>query len=656
MRRRRGASGWALALLFAGVGLVATAATASAHAALSGSSPAAGASLEAAPDRISLTFTEPPDLDLTTIGVVSSSGAPVPTGPPEAGATDREVRVRLEGGAMVDGVYTVTWRTVSRTDGHVTASAFTFGVGVGSGQVPSPEPGAGAGSPTPSALSILGRWSLYVGLAVLLGAGLGGLLAFGTMAVSRPWVLGVAWLLAAIGAFAITVAERAAVGVPLGTLLASDAGGAFVRLGVAIALLGLVVLVTAVRTTRGTLVLLAAGASAAMLVRADGGHAGGSLLEVILQWLHLVGVGVWIGGLVWLALALRPAPGRGLEPAGVRRFSNLAAGGLALLALTGLLRSSNELGITWWLHPLRTGYSTALGVKVLLFVPLIALGAANRFRNVPGLETRGTRPLLRTVGGELALAAGILVATSVMTGLPPVASSEPASPVRPLVVTAADFATTTRVRLEIAPGTVGPNDFRLIATDYDTRQPVHANRVSLSFDLPDRPEVASSLQLERSGGAWQAGGTNLALEGTWTVTALIETETGSVEVPLEVTPRFPAQQIQVSRQPGQPDLYTITVQGGVQIQAYVDPGTPGRTNQVHVTAFTPAGDELPLRSAVVSVTPPGGAATTPEPLRFGPGHFAANIDLTAGSWTFAIQAQARDGRALVASFEQSFGS
>ena len=41
-------------------------------------------------------------------------------------------------------------------------------------------------------------------------------------------------------------------------------------------------------------------------------------------------------------------------------------------------------------------------------------------------------------------------------------------------------------------------------------------------------------------------------------------------------------------------------------------------------------------------------------LRFGPGHFAANIELTAGTWSFDVTAHAEDGRVLSASFEQTF--
>jgi nitrogen fixation protein FixH len=209
----------------------------------------------------------------------------------------------------------------------------------------------------------------------------------------------------------------------------------------------------------------------------------------------------------------------------------------------------------------------------------------------------------------------------------------------------------------MSPGTVGPNSFVADVTDYDTGKPIAASAVSLSFDLPGQPSVSSTLQLARGqSGQWQAGGTNLSLNGTWNVKVLVQTDAGSTEVPLTVTPRPPQQSISVQRIAGQPTLYTITVQQGLQIQAYVDPGQPGRTNALHVTAFDAAGKELPLKGATISLTPPGGQASTPDLLRFGPGHFVANFGLTAGRWTFAVTAQARNGQTLFATFAETFGS
>jgi hypothetical protein len=391
-----------------------------------------------------------------------------------------------------------------------------------------------------------------------------------------------------------------------------------------------------------------------MAVRATGGHAGRSDVQAVLQAAHVAAVGAWVGGLVWLVLGLR----RGMEPERVRRYSNVAAVGLGVLVVTGFLRATDELGGPgWWLRAFRTDYGTALVVKLGLVAALVALGAVNRFRNVRRLERRGPAPLLRTVGGELALAAAVFATTGVLSGLPPQETAATEAPDRPdpLVATGSDFATTTRIRLEIAPGTVGANAFVAEVVDFDTGEPVDARRVALSFELPDRPGLGSELELERGEhGSWQAAGTSLSIDGVWQVTVLVETGGGSVEIPLEVVPRPPKQRIDVSRAEGQPDLYTISFDGEVSIQAYVDPGRAGRTNQVHLTAFDADGAELPLHHAAVVITPPEGPSVEPELLRLSPGHFAASVEVAAGTSTFFLDVLPAEGPALRATFQQTF--
>ena len=134
---------------------------------------------------------------------------------------------------------------------------------------------------------------------------------------------------------------------------------------------------------------------------------------------------------------------------------------------------------------------------------------------------------------------------------------------------------------------------------------------------------------------------------------LVEGPSGSVEVPLLVTPRTPGQRIDVSRAPGQPDLYTIHLTDGLQIQSYIDPGVPGRINQVHVTAFDADGNELPLERTVVEIAPPERRPFHPELLPLGPGHVVANVEMTPGTWSFHITAETKDGDVLSASFEQN---
>jgi copper transport protein len=631
--------------------LTTAAAPAFAHASLERSDPANGAVLATSPKRISLTFTEPPDLSLTTVGLIDKSGADVPTGPVERAGSDREIAVTVDD--LPDGVYTVTWRTVSATDGHFTAGAFTFGVGVSPEEVVPVEGGAESESPSPTALAVLGRWALYVGLVVLFGAAIGGLLVWKPATAARPGLLATAWALAAVGVVLMTSEERRVVDVSLGTLLRSEAGGAYVRLGVAVGLAGLAAIAACLRPSRVTLAILAAAAGAGMLARAAGGHAGPGVAEIALQGVHFAAAGVWIGGLTVLVVAVR----RGAEAGRVRAYSRVAGWALLVLLLTGILRASNELGLTWWLYPFRTDYSTALVAKLAIVVPLVALGALNRFRNTRRYEQLGSAPLLRTVGGELVLAAGVFAVTALLTGLPPqepVAQTPPRS--EPLVATGSDFATTTKVRLEVSPGTVGPNAFVAEITDFDTGEPVDARRVTLAFALPDRPEVSSRLRLaEGANGQWQAASTALALAGTWNVTVTVEEATGSVDVPLTVTTRPPQQHVAVSRAQGQPDIYTITLPGNVSIQSYVDPGVPGRTNQVHVTAFDADGAELPLQSVTLAIAQPDGTTIEPDLLNLSPGHVVANVEIQPGTSSFQITAVSQNGQNLSATFEQTFG-
>jgi copper transport protein len=642
-----------LGIVLIGVWAAAAPTPATAHAALEETDPVNGALLDAPPEEIRLAFTEPPDLSLTTIGVVDRSGALVPTGPVEVvrGAR-REIRVGLE--VVPDGVYTVTWRTVSTLDGHVTSGAFSFGVGVSPGEVAATPRGTEAETPAPTALAVAGRWGLYVGISVLFGGALAGLIVFGPGTIARPWLLASACALAALGVVVMTLEERGAVGVPLGTLLRSDAGSAFVRLAIAIGLVTLAAIAAALRPGRITLLLLAATAGAAMFVRAEGGHAGPSAVEVMLQGTHLAAVGAWIGGLAWLIAGLR----RGMDAGRVRAYSNLAGIGLAVLVVTGYLRASDELGgLTWWMHAFDFDYGTALVAKLAIVVLLVGLGALNRFRNVRRIGELGTRPLLRTVSGELMLAAGVFAMTGLMTGLPPQGVQAAAAPREPeaLTVSGSDFATTTSVRLRIAPGIVGANTFEAEVTDFDTREPIDARRVTLMFTLPDRPEVSSALELERDEDeTWRAEGTAISLSGTWSVTVLVETGSGSVEVRLEVTPKIEGQRIEVSRVEGQPDIYTIHLDGGVSFQAYVDPGRPARINQVHVTVFDAAGAELPLHHVALQITPPDGTPFRPELTQFSPGHFAANVRIDPGKSSFVISVLTRDDRELEAVFEQTF--
>jgi copper transport protein len=657
---------WALVvLLVAGAAAVFAAAPARAHALLKRSVPADGSTVSKAPDVIQLFFTEPPEPSLSAMGILDSSGHSVPgMGTPEVVPGDPEgLQASVRSGALPNGVYTVTWRTVSKTDGHVTAGSIAFGVGVpataastGGGAVPS--------TPSPTAPAVAARWLFYWGLALLLGGAVAGgfLFAWTLPAGGRALVVG-AWVAAAAGVVLMTAAERSTVGLPLGTLLSSLTGRQLIAEAIGVALCGAAVIWVIARPARASLVALAVAVAATMFVHVQAGHADAQssvrILNLLDQWIHLLAVGVWIGGLPWLLLGLGSGePGSGAERAG--RFAVLATVSLVVVALTGVLRSIPEVGS---LHGLfHTSFGVTLLVKTGLFLVLLGLGARNHFQLVPRARGDGgdesTRTLRRSVTAEVAVAAAILAVTGVLSELPPSsyvgAATKPAAP-QQIVAVGSDFATTVRVRLTASPGTVGPNTFTARATDFDTGAPVGAQGVELQFSLPSNPDVASTLELKRAAaGTWTGTGTNLSIDGHWNVQVVIQGASSSTDVSLALRTTLPPEHITSQSASGQPTIYTIGLPGGRQLQTYVDPGTPG-PNTIHYTFFDASGNEQPISRATASAEAPSGATTDTKLLRFSAGHFAANVTLGAGRWIFFIDATTDDGTALTAYFAQTIG-
>jgi copper transport protein len=542
----------AVAAALAGLWLVGGGPAAGAHAVLTSSEPAAGASLDRAPGAVTLQFSEAPDPALSTVHVLDSSGHEVPAAAAPVPGSPRELRVPLP--ALRTGTWTVTWRAASRVDGHVAQGAFAFGVGLPAMATPAPNAGTStAALQGPGPLAVAGRWAFYWGVALLLGAAATGLLVFDRrLPAGAAALLGAALALAAAGLVAMTLATAASTGAPVGRFLASHTGhwlearaGALL---VAAATTGGLLLAGPGRAEaarpgpagqqRVTAWLLALGvaASGALLVHALAGHAAAPdplrPANLASQWIHLLAVGVWIGGLAWLLVGVAGGRRDGIGRTAAR-FSLLATVSLAVVALSGLERAAQELG--GWGRLLSTSFGRALDVKLGLLAVLVAFGAVNRFRIVPALTAGAGRPswLRRTVRAELVAASGVLLAAAVLSELPPgVDTGAPAPAARQ--PRGSDYATTLRITLRVSPGAAGPNHFVATITDYDTGEPLPADHLQLSAELPSRPEVAAAqLDLTRAAdGSWQGEGSVLTIAGTWAVTALVERPDGGVSVPI----------------------------------------------------------------------------------------------------------------------------
>lgn len=258
-------------------------------------------------------------------------------------------------------------------------------------------------------------------------------------------------------------------------------------------------------------------------------HASGKgLLAIIADWAHLAAISVWIGGLVCLLLVLagatlgdRPRLSRSLVP----RFSMLAGIGLGIVIGTGLYST--------WLHVpdlpalAFTRYGRALSLKLLLIVPLVALGALNRFVLRPRVTSSSSRPqpaavgwLLRSVTGEVALGVAILLVAAALTITPPPREVLPAAPREPLILA----ATTEDVglRLTITPLAGGMNRLDVVVTRTDRRPLAEDARMLLRLTKLDEELDPVIITLPQQGpGRYQVEHEAPGLPGWWEIEIIV---------------------------------------------------------------------------------------------------------------------------------------
>ena len=569
---------WARAASAAALMTLAFAWSSLGHALPQTSEPAAGSDVAVAPTQVVITFGEAPDPKLSRIDVLDVNGHSVAAGP-AAAVPGNAAQLAVPLGPLPDGVYTVSWRTVSAVDGHLASGSFAFGVGV---NVAAPGSTAGSGSEVSSPLSpaaVAGRWLLYLGLIGMLGACFVALVVARAVSASTLPLAALCWLFAAVGTAVVIGAQVADAGVPLDEVLSTSLGGPLLARSVPIIVAagGILLLWRRPSRARIWLLVIALATAAAMLADVLNSHAAAQAdptIAITEQWLHILAAGTWMGGLVALLLAVRGTP-RESSGRTVRRFATAAGVGLAIVILTGILRAVTEVGSIDAL--LSTDFGHLIIAKSSLLVALAGLGAINHFHNVPraAIELRGVR---RVGSTEVTIGVVVLLLTAGLVNLAPPASagslgaasstgtpSPSASPASgPVVAAGSDFGTSVRVELTVSPGSAGFNSFVMQIADYDTGAPVNGADVTLRFSLPARPSLGGSrLDLQAADpGIYQATGGNLSIAGSWKVTAVIVQGSTSVEVPLVVRTVPPQQAVDVQVNQGLPTIYNVHLVSG----------------------------------------------------------------------------------------------
>jgi copper transport protein len=429
-----------------------------AHAQLVASSPAAGSVLPQSPDELRLVFSEPLEAGLSSLDVYGQDGKPLIDHGGEIDPADPYALV-VANPDLPDGVFSLTWRSLSSADGHSAEGFFTFGIG---NVVVQGATSGGSGHVEADPLTLVGRWLTYLGLLLALGVAVFHWLVIRDGAMPTRLVrllaagLGVAAVATAVSALLAATRTDA----PTEYLFASRNGLLQVARA-AVAATGAVALVLVPARVAGSVAAAVGLVGIALLVVAGHASALPGPAALLAGVAHVVAAALWIGGLAGLlAFHVRPAlVVRGPAPSMrsvVPRFSAMALVAIGMVALTGVYAAWVQTGS---LLPLDSDYGRALIVKSVIALAAFSLGGLNYF---DGGRMRAWLAAFRTrLSVESAAAIAVLAVTAVLATTPP----GEARGVAIAPIPDAFGSVAPDMSLQIVPGRPGVNRVVVTTTD-----------------------------------------------------------------------------------------------------------------------------------------------------------------------------------------------
>ena len=531
---------------------------AAAHANLADSDPAANSVLETPPSEVTIRFTEPLEAALSEIRVLDSRGEQVDLGDSALDPDDPTV-MSVSLGTLDNGAYTVAWSNVSTVDGHRVRGAFPFSVG---------EPLTASASAVSDEQPLLQspaepfvRW-----LALVSGLALVGVLAFRPL-VSTPALAGMesegidslrsalssntatlAW--GALTVFLTVSALRLAIQAsvvydasfigalsgPVWSLVSETEWGRLwiLRMGFAVAT-GVVLFAMRGRDGNVAFTWLAAALGAGTLLAISRSSHAAALVEIgnislLNDFIHMLAVAVWVGGLFSLALDI-PAALRLLDEherrealsALIPRFSVVAGLSVAVLALTGIYSAWTQVTVP---EALATPYGRTLIIKIGLVAALLLIAAVNLVWVRPRLAGSGRAAywLRRLVAAEVVVAVATLLSVGFLTSLEPARQAASRMGIGAEDRLAfSDTAEGAEMTLEVIPGRVGPNTIEVTLRDgfgspITNATDVRARLSYLDADLGETAVSATSV----GDGVFTLTDQVIGIAGAWEVALVVQ--------------------------------------------------------------------------------------------------------------------------------------
>jgi copper transport protein len=488
------------------------------------SSPRAFQSVPSSPAEVNVFFSEPIELDYSSIRVLGPDGSAVDLSDPHNVDGDTaSIGVTLQPD-LPEGEYTVTTSVLSAVDGHVVGETFTFGVGTAVQQQ------IGAGGQQQQQRDILSpeesisRFPGMVGQVIVVGA------AFATLWLWKP-LAKVPWLSSAISntrvsidrnmirliiigtglvlasgvamivvqAISINAGIPEAIGTQFGNVWLTRMLQSSILMGIAVAVYLKLAKNKAIASRAEIYAILILGL-AVLVTSSLIAHAAATeqVGPILLDFFHNAAASIWIGGLILLGFVAVPkilSIGDSMNKSAalsilIPRFSTVVVTLLGIAVITGpvlLFSLESDLSLT-----VVSVYGQILAIKLGLAGVMVAMGAYSQFvvqkkavailagsgasggdGGATALHTDGLRHYGKTLKTEAGVGIALLFMVSLMANGALPSGQFPAYEREELDTQAAfaaaprtDFMTTLytaegTIKLNISPFAVGQNTFTL---------------------------------------------------------------------------------------------------------------------------------------------------------------------------------------------------
>lgn len=81
---------------------------------------------KALPDKVTITFTERPEVRASNIKVINQNNERVDKNDLKYGDSEKVLTISLDNSKLTPGIYTVNWACLSKDDGHITKGSYVF--------------------------------------------------------------------------------------------------------------------------------------------------------------------------------------------------------------------------------------------------------------------------------------------------------------------------------------------------------------------------------------------------------------------------------------------------------------------------------------------------------------------------------------------------